>query len=241
MNLRDFIPLLLLLLFAVGVGTIAAVALFVVRLLKHRRVTAQTDSWTVSSILESPAAFSFSRRPTCWLAIKSENLLTVQAALGLHKPRRCSWAEALEQKLFIAPPVRGWVLVMGSGLPDPGEDIDVCHRFVLDLSAKLGQVQFFSASSLLNHHAWIKAEGGRVLRAYAWAGQTVWQQGNRTTAEKELGLKCFDYDENVAPFEQPEVLVANVDKVPLLAARWSVDPIRIETLLEPGIAGEPSY
>ena len=73
-------------------------------------------------------------------------------------------------------------------MPDPAVDVDACFRFVVDLSRKLGQVQFFSASRILHHHAWVRVEGGRVVRAYAWAGETLWSQGLRTPAEKELGM-----------------------------------------------------
>src|SRR3954466_4274567 len=61
--------------------------------------------------------------PPRWLAIRSGNPYVVQAALGLHKPTPCSWEEGLsaaqESKLFISPPINGWILVMGSRLPDP--------------------------------------------------------------------------------------------------------------------------
>ena len=148
------------------------------------------------------------------------------------------------EKLFIAPPVRGWVLVTGSGLPDPSQDVDACFRFVLQVSRKLGQAQFFSASPILQHHAWVRAEGGRVVRAYAWAGQTLWLQGGQTAAEKELRMKCFDYgdpDEG-SGFTRSDAIAANVEKVPLLAARWGLDPESLDeqTLQrEYGIAGEP--
>ncbi len=82
-----------------------------------------------------------------------------------------------------------------------------------------------------------------MLRAYAWAGRTLWLQGARTTAEKELGLKCFDYGETgeAGSFGKPNVMAANVEKVPLLAARWSLDPEEIDEQFleqERGIAGE---
>jgi hypothetical protein len=130
-------------------------------------------------------------------------------------------------------------------LPDPAVDVDACFRFVVDLSRKLGQVQFFSASRILHRHAWVRVEGGRVVRAYAWAGETLWSQGPRTPAEKELGLKCFDYGESPdgAPGGRLELVVANADKVPLLAARWSLDPAQVDEgflAQEQGIAGEPS-
>jgi len=187
------------------------------------------------------------RRPGCWLAIKGNTLFSVQSALGLHNPKPCSWIQGLagDEKLFIAPPVKGWILVFGSGLPDPSDDVDACYRFVVDLSRKLGHVQFFSLSRVLHYHAWVKAETGKVLRAYVWAGQTLWQQGRQTQAENDLNLKCYGYTETVerTSFGSPDPISANVDKVPQLAARWSLDPAHIDSrFLEaaPGIAGEPS-
>src|SRR5579883_1511442 len=137
------------------------------------------------------------KRPNCWLAIKNRNILAVQSALALHNPKPCSWVEVLsgesEQKLFVSPPVSGWVLVLGSALPDPAEDVDACFRFLLDLSRKLGHVQFFYSNGILNHHAWAQAEGGHIVRGYAWAGRTVWTQGAMTPAECDLGMRCYDY------------------------------------------------
>ncbi len=173
--------------------------------------------------------------------------MAVQCALGLSNVKPCSWTDGFmgEEKLFIAPPVHGWILVLGSGLPDPSDDVDACFRFVTGLSRRLGQVQLFSASRILHYHAWIKADGGRIVRAYAWAGRTLWHQCTPTPAEKELDLKTFDYTETPVreSFGQPDVSMVNTEKVPLLAARWSLDPARIDDpslLSECGIAGEPS-
>jgi hypothetical protein len=172
-----------------------------------------------------PPAFD---QPNRWLAVKTGDPARVLAALRLLQPMPCSWEEGLlearQDKLFIAPPVSGWVLVLGSGLPGPFEDVDDCFRFLLDLSRKLGQVQFFSASRVLNHHAWVLLDAGRVHRAYAWAGETLWNQGLLTAGEKELDLRCFDYASDENFFAIREALAANSEKVGQLAARWSLDP-----------------
>jgi hypothetical protein len=236
-------PVLLLLLVSIALSIGISIVALAVRRARGITPSAKPEKPTFCP-LEKTCMF---RRPGCWLAIKGNTLFSVQAALGLHNPKPCSWIQGLagDEKLFIAPPVKGWILVFGSGLPDPSDDVDACYRFVLNLSRKLGHIQFFSLSRVLQHHAWIKAEKGKVLRAYVWAGQTLWQQGRRTSAENELDLKCFDYAESVerASFSGPDVVCTNVDKVPLLAARWSLDPGHIdESFLEaaPGIAGEPS-
>jgi hypothetical protein len=94
---------------------------------------------------------------------------------------------------------------------------------------------------VLSHHAWVRADRGKIERAYAWAGQTIWKQGKRTAAERALALLCPDYLE-AADFDvDGNSPASNVEKVPLLAAKWSLDPGGIEEpLLESGrgIVGE---
>lgn len=187
---------------------------------------------------------SMLRRPQTWLAIKTRNLGAVQSALSLHNPKPCLWTDgmAAETRLFVAPPVSGWVLVFGPALPEPDEDVDVCFRFLLNISRKLGHVQFFSVNGALNHHAWAQVESGRVLRGYAWGGRTLWNQGEMTLQEVALRMKCLDYG---ATIEMPAFGngdFGNTEKVHLLAARWSIDPEDIDEGLmehEWGIAGEP--
>ena len=187
--------------------------------------------------------------PCRWLAIRTNQPLAVQAALNLHNPTTCSWeeglAEAREHKLFISPPIGEWVLVVGPGLPDPAEDVDRCFHLLTRLSRKLGEVQFFSLNRVLQHHAWARMEAGRVVRAYAWAGQTLWNQGEMTRAENELVMKCFHYTETSlqTDFSRPAPVSFNAEKVPLLAARWSLDPTLIDERqfkTSRGIAGDLS-
>jgi hypothetical protein len=167
-------------------------------------------------------------QPSRWLVVKTGNPAMVQAALNLHHPTPCSWEEGLiearEDKLFISPSISGWVLVVGSGLPGPFEDVDECFRFLSDLSRKLGQVQFFSASRVVHQHAWVMMDRGRVYRAYAWAGETLWNQGPLTAAERDLRLRCFEYGSEQNFFLAKDELAANSEKVGQLAARWSLDP-----------------
>ena len=185
-----------------------------------------------------------------WLAIRGQNPHAVQQALALHNPQPWSWADGVQgghggrRKLFISPPISGWILVMGDALPQPADDVDICYHFLTDLSRKLGHVQFFSSCNLLLHHAWVRIEGGQVVRAYAWAGSTLWNQGERTRDEQALKLRCFDYSYPVpvdeSPFGPPAAL-DNTERVHLLAARWSLDPLALDRrLLEArqGIVGD---
>jgi hypothetical protein len=123
--------------------------------------------------------------------------------------------------------------------------VDACFRFLTELSRRVGHVQLFKADATLMHHAWARLEAGRVVRAYAWAGGTLWNQGMKTPAESELGLKCFGYGEGPRPADWSfnELISSNVEKVPLLAARWSLNPAEIDARLverSRGVTGWPA-
>ena len=176
--------------------------------------------------------------PSRWLAIKSANSLVVQSALGLHNLKPCTWQEGLSQvqdrDLLVSAPVDGWILVTGGGLPSPENDIDVCFHWLQRLSKDLGTVQLFSIHPALSHHAWAVAQEGSVVRAYAWAGHTLWNQGRPTSAERQLGMTFFPYGEKEESLssEQKESLVLNSEKVGRLAGAWSIDPLAVVMRLE---------
>lgn len=186
-------------------------------------------------------------RPTRWVAVKCSNIIKVQTALGLRNPTPCSWSEGFtrlgERKLFISPPVKGWSIIVGQGLPDASDDPDRLYHFLMKLGSDLGSVQYFSASRIVNDHAWVRIENGRIYRAYAWAGETLWNEGDITAAEKELELKIYAYCENPIPFPftARDSHAANADKTLQLAARWSIDPMTLNSQSlkgSLGIAGE---
>jgi len=218
--------------FGIVLGTGIFFIFCAIRRARHQNPLNQSNdtNFTAPPVMDISSGFrsSLFEQPCRWLAIKGHNPLAVQAALDLHHPQPCSCEEGLvearEDKLFISPPISGWILVVGSGLPEPSEDVDLCFHFLHDLSRKLGHVQFFSANRVLNHHAWVLIEKGHVFRAYAWAGETLWNQGQITAAEKELELLCFDYGSNQNVFILKESLSNNSEKVNHLAARWSLDP-----------------
>ena len=246
----DLVAVLLILLFGMVIGMMLTGMFFVVHSLRRgrlaSRMTLRRSEFASRERRFHPSAFAV---PSRWLAIRSGNLHLVQAALGLHNPTPCTWEEGLtvanEHKLFITPPIRGWILVIGSNLPDPSDDVDKCFRFLLEISRKLGPVQYFSANRIVNHHSWVHMDQGVVQRAYAWAGRTVWNQGRLTKAEIDLGLKCFDYTTTEERIEFGHVLptAMNTERVPLLASRWSIDPSSIDFRLlkeNHGIAGQLS-
>jgi hypothetical protein len=237
---NDLLPLTLLALqgSALGIGFLILGWMLAV----HRRARREQKSF--------PEAFSFfplksdsPPRPACWLAVRSVSPEAVKTALGLNRAAPCSWVEGLAggHEFFISPRVHGWVIITGLGLPNPSDDVDATFLFLTALSRKLGHVQFFYAEKFSRHHGWARLDDGCVTRGYAWAGETVWNQGAKTLPETEAGLKTFNYGELTATFLDAET---NFEKMPQLAARWSLDPaeVRLDSPRQSiGLAGESAF
>jgi hypothetical protein len=206
----------------------------------HRRARLEQRSFA-ESFNFMPVRGDAPPRPTCWLAVRSVSTEAVKTALGLNRATPCSWVEGLagSHEFFISPRVHGgWVIVTGLGLPSPSDDVDATFLFLTALSRKLGHVQFFYAEKFSRHHGWARLDDGCVTRGYAWTGETVWDQGHKTLPEAEVGLKTFNYGEPEATILDAET---NFERVPQLAARWSLDPAEVKldsTRQSIGLAGE---
>lgn len=235
LEIRQVAWLLMLIPFSLVLGTGILFVVSAVRWARQRREANEHFvhlNFTPSFFVRASFRESLFEQPCRWLAIKCSDPASIQSVLHLNAPMPCSWEEGLiearDHKLFISPPVGGWILVVGSSLPDPTEDVDQCYRFLTGLSRKLGHVQFFSTNRFVNHHAWALIDKGRVFRAYAWAGETLWNQGPMTAAEKDLKLSCFEYAAGRSNFDQKESIMLNTERVPQLASRWSLDPSSID-------------
>ncbi|MGA2243668.1 MAG: hypothetical protein ABSH48_01615 [Verrucomicrobiota bacterium] len=206
----------------------------------HRRARRDQKSF-VDTLGFLPLRAEAPPRPACWLAVRSVSTEAVKTALGLNRAAPCSWVEGLagSHEFFISPRVHGgWVVVTGLGLPNPSDDVDATFLFLSELSRKLGHVQYFYAEKFSRHHGWARLDDGCVTRGYAWTGETVWNQGAKTLPEAAVGLKTFDYGDSGATILDAET---NFERVPQLAARWSLDPAEVKldsSRQSIGLAGE---
>ena len=200
-----------------------AVAVLFYTLGRRRARQVQLDEITFARSVRRRLGPSVFSRPRTWLTVRSRNPEDVARSMGLGDLHPCACAEALAKQ-------------------DAGEDIDACYRFLADMSERLGHVQYFHSSSELGHHAWAKLIERQVVRAYAWTGETTWNQGKSTLAEKKTGMSCFDYlaAGGFGSYQQWETVGTNVDRLPVLASIWSVDPAVLEDpvmRMKPGWAG----
>ncbi|MCS1407502.1 MAG: hypothetical protein M2R45_00660 [Verrucomicrobia subdivision 3 bacterium] len=234
-RVADIVPMLLLLLTL----TVSAFICFLSTLyyLRNRHASALVSHPGFRDVMfssKSTAPWFVFDRPRCWLAIRSRNLSEVQAALGLTNSVPCSWMKGLVEamaanRLFVSPPISGWILVFGPHLPTPSDDIDQCFRFVTNLSAELGEVQYFCGDSVTYEHAWARVIDGMVVRGYAWYQETLWNQGVFSEAERKTGMDTFDYGESMdaSAYDAQELYRKNTERLFDLAGRWSVDLSRI--------------
>jgi hypothetical protein len=244
----DGLAICLLILF--GIVVVIAVVLAIVcrrHLRTMRRANRQLDPLApLVGARRRPLALPL---PPRWLAIRGINTVFIREALGADHTPGLAWSDALararERTCFVSPPLDGWTLVIGGGIPDPAADIDVLFRFLTGLSRMVGEVHFYSTDRILNFHAWACLRDGRATRAYAWAGETLWNEGRLTLDERLLGLSCRDYGEEPESVRYGTVSAEqhNSERVVLLARRWSLDPVVASELLlqgESAAAGEDS-
>ena len=165
--------------------------------------------------------------PVRWMVIRSSNTALLREFLG--SPPIVPWSEALgrarERALFLSSPVNGWTLLIGGAIPDPVQDVDAVFRCLQRVSAEIGEVQFYAADRVLNFHSWARFRHGRAVRAYACAGEVLWNEGWVTLDERLLGMRCRGYGDEAPVLRYGEIPMdqTNTERVPILARRWSVD------------------
>lgn len=239
---EDAVLYLLLLLFVkilILGGLCVTLMLFIIRQRRERDrppVAGNSRSTPADSLSERPFRKLLFTPPRSWLAVKSTNQRLIQHALGLRNATPCTWDDGIysheDGQLFLTPPVQGWTLILGNDLTRFGEDADACFHFIRSFSRRIGMVQFFSLNPVVHHHAWVLANQGEILRAYCWAGETLWNQGPLTAAEKHLHMVCHPYGPppTTSTLESsPDPGHANIEKLHLLAGKWSVDPTAIDS------------
>ena len=135
---------------------------------------------------DDPVPFGYK---CAWLAIQSEDPAAVVDALKLLQVRKCSWKLGIEaayqHEVFVGPPVRGWVLVASSSLPDISEKgrEDRLSSLVRALGKDFPEVQYFGTHRVVEYHGWLRATKGEIVRRYdhlGERGETLCNEGNLT-------------------------------------------------------------
>ncbi len=189
---------------------------------------------------DQPCAFG---PDMAWIALKTENCDAVVEAIGLLDPVASNWSSGIgtvydrslgENRLFVSPPVNGWIFVIGSSLPHPhGRTfIDKCTPLLLHLSQAFPEVQYFASYPELDLFAWAKGGAGRLVRAFGVSDEgVVWVRGRTTREERQLGLKLFELRgvRGRRGDAGGELLMhPTQEHVMRLAGQWSVNPTLLD-------------
>jgi len=173
---------------------------------------------------DNPVSFGYK---CSWLAIRSEDADAVVGAIGLKDVRKCGWKEGIDSayrdRVFVAPAINGWVLVVGFSLPEvvAAGKLDQLSELLQELGRKFSDVQYFGTHRVVGYQAWARAVNGKITRCYAFlgeSGETLRNEGRPTDEETKLGLV---FDESNFPDESD---VMN------LAGAWSINPTTLEEM-----------
>ena len=193
---------------------------------------------------DAPQSFGFK---CFWIAVRTGDNQAVAEAMGLREIKICNWLDGVSiaydresHRVFITPPLRGWVLAAGWTLPpnDLPETAQKLKTLLENLGHRFSEVQYFGTYRVADYHSWIRLVNGNVVRAYAYGdGETFLNVGEPDQAEaaiRETFLREFGR-------KHPEVgkdyeYMPDEEDVMSIATTWSIDPSRLEEMgLPPGV------
>lgn len=148
-----------------------------------------------------------------------------QSWLALRNSDRSKVAEAMSTRnltMNVLEPERDWTLATGKlpEAPDPA-----LMALLTELSREFGEALYFATYRIVEYHAWARAREGRVVRAFAYlgeSGEVLLNQGRPTAAEIEAGLEPDAVDE----------WTPDDDTVFAIARAWGIDPAEVPGFLE---------
>ncbi|NBD22339.1 hypothetical protein GT019_00485 [Paenibacillus sp. T1] len=160
-----------------------------------------------------------------WYAVKTTDTRAVADLLKLADRQRANWRTGIDGAYrgyyFVAPPVRGWTLVVNASMPDlSAPEAAGPLPTLAGLSLAFGEACYFATHRVVDYQAWIRSSNGEIVRGYAYLGErgeTLLDQGELSREEREANLAFtgMDAEEPVSPNEADVLRMAGL---------WSVDP-----------------
>lgn len=172
---------------------------------------------------DKPQPFGYK---SSWLCIKNTTPQQVVLALGLKNAVPANWASGMSQqnKIFVSPVVRGYVLVIGYDTFQ-GADADGEIKALGTLAKAFSEVQCFATHRVVDFHTWARFVDGELVRAYGWlgeSGEVYLNRGSITPEEQSLG---FDKFIQSAEDDWESVEFPDEESVIRIAAAWGIDPM----------------
>lgn len=207
--------------------------------------SAQEDG-SVQDTPDSPCSFGYKM---CWFAIPTRDSAKVITAFALKDTMRANWASGVQAvyddttRVFVTPPVDGWTLVLGLGFPsfDSAERTREFLGLIDKISTSFPEFYYFGTHRVVEFQSWVKVEGGKIQRAYAYLGErgeTLYESGKKTDEEMALGFAFFDERspeaESEEYFERTDLRFPDEEDVMNIAAAWTIDTQTLDQRTETG-------
>jgi hypothetical protein len=202
----------------------------------------------------SPVAFGYKLG---WFAIRSMDRDAVVRSFQLSNPVEAPWRSGIDtvykdaynllrssSRVFVSPPVDGWVFVVGQWAMGNGEyqDLREIESRVVAASAEFGEAQAFATYRVVDYHHWVLARDGTLLRSFAVSGGEVFSDAGDPTPV-ELSLAWFPLnqehaaDDEESDEDREEGDLPGEDDVMKVAGSWSVNPQLLEVSFSDGGKG----
>jgi hypothetical protein len=178
-----------------------------------------------------------------WAAVKTQNTDSLLEILKLERLRQANWVEGTLQayygEVFILPPIEGWILISGWGLPKPSgkEGIEKSKSLLDKLSKQFGEAQLYGNHGLSSSAFWMKSVDGKTVRLYCIADGENFIEGEPTDVEKKWSLIDTNSEEAVKEEYWDRMVYPDVEHVLEVAKNWSINPMELEEKANIGAFG----
>jgi len=192
-------------------------------------VNARTTGSGKSVKPDNPVGFGWKCQ---WLAVPSSDTRAVATAIGLDRIKTSNWRTGLEAahaldagSVFVTPPIHGWVLAVGWGLPGTKwmRTRYVREELMTSLSIRFGEAQYYASHRGSGAVEWARYIKGREMRVFAYGdGQISHDRGQPYPEEAGL-VPTPATSEDEGQYWGPDE-----DDVLRIAAAWSLDPSQLD-------------
>lgn len=205
------------------------------------------ESVEIHSEADQPIGFG---RKNLWIAIQSSDARSLADALQLNDLRVSNWNSGFRAAyaypsnyVFVTPPLGGWVLAVGPGIPDPGDPAALprWRTLMSQLSSRFGEAQFFATHRVSSYSAWARYLAGSERRLFAYCDELIYNLGETFPDEAELIAHLYDASSPAAQeegyWDREDLQIPQEDDVLRMARAWSLDPCELESLSLPVSVG----
>ncbi|GGB68157.1 hypothetical protein GCM10007424_05200 [Flavobacterium suaedae] len=203
--------------------------------IKSESAVKQTEI-VADTIHNTPVSFGYK---VVWFAVKSSNAEEVANSLHLKNVKPSGWKKGIDSaykdKVYVSPPIDGWVLAVGWGLPsgDSKESITELKELANKLSKQFGEVQFFGTHRIVEYHCWVKSINGEIKRFYSYlgeSGENLEIIGEPTEAESNYILidTASEEAKQESYWEREDITYPDEELVMKIAEKWSINPTTLE-------------